>query len=113
MEGVVLNNIPLTLPPPEAFENHPNALLLAIRLNYKKKYPHSLNTMKNRHNVYNRTLDYIHQKEKEGSVFAIRPPEALNIKAVERDEANLERVYQIGRAKGKEVLSDLIAFLLS
>ncbi len=113
MEGLGFNKNVIILTQPEGFVKQPNSMMPIIRLKYKRKYPQFVNTLENRHNVYNKTLDYIHQKEKEGSVFAIRPPEALNIKAVERDEANLERVYQIGRAKGKEVLSDLIAFLLS
>ena len=86
-------------------------MLPLIRMKYGRKYPLYVKVLEERHNVYNRTLAVIREKEKEGTVFAIRPPEALNIKSVVHDPEELERVYKIGRAEGARILPSLKDFL--
>ena len=61
--------------------------------------------------VYNDTLDYIFEKEKEGSVFVFRPDEALPVSRVEKDPVKLQATYDLGRKAGEEKLEDLKAFL--
>ena len=41
----------------------------------------------------------------------LRPPRALNIKRTERDPAELERVYQIGRKTATDRLDEVARFL--
>ena len=97
---------------PADFVKQPNRMLPLIRRKYRK-YPAFVQAMETRHVRYNLTLDRIREEESRGTVFAIRPPQALEIKSVEHDPDNLERVYQIGRSEGMRVLPALKEFLLS
>ena len=45
-----------------------------------KKYPNLIHDMEIRHNEYNKTLDYIKELEKEGSIYVIRPKNPITIK---------------------------------
>lgn len=47
--------------------------------------------------IYNETLDYIEEQEKQGRVFVIRPEEKLQIGKVEKDPNKLREVYDIDR----------------
>ena len=49
--------------------------------------------------------------EKEGRVHIIRPSSPIQAAMIERDESNLERIYQIGRADMKKDLEKLKAYL--
>jgi predicted patatin/cPLA2 family phospholipase len=62
------------------------------------KFPNMLNTMKNRYKMYNGQKEYIRKAEDEGRAFVIRPEEPLNIGATEKNPAELQRVYELGRA---------------
>ncbi len=75
------------------------------------KYPNLIRTMANRHNRYNETTAYVREKELRGELLVIRPPEPLNIKSSVSDPNELERVYQIGRRAGAEMLEQVKAFL--
>ena len=72
-----------------------------------RKYPKFLETIKNRPNIYNETIKYIEEKEEKGELLVIRPESDLNIGAVEHDENELERVYQIGRKVGEKYLENV------
>lgn len=63
--------------------------------------------------LINDTLDYIFEKEKEGSVFVFRPDEALSVSRVEKDPVKLQAAYDLGHKAGEEKLEDLKAFLLT
>ena len=56
-------------------------------------------------------MDEIDEKERRGEILALRPPEALGISRTEHDPAELERVYQIGRAEAEKALPAIRAFL--
>lgn len=111
MEGLGFRKNVVLLTQPEGFVKQPNSMLPLIRMKYGRKYPLYVKVLEERHNAYNRTLAVIKEKEKEGTVFAIRPPEALNIKSVVHDPDELERVYQIGRKEGVRILPSLEVFL--
>lgn len=96
---------------PEGFVKQPNKMIGLIRRRYGRKYPEYVEVLAHRHEAYNKRLEEIREREKDGRCFVIRPPQALEIKAVEHDPANLERVYQIGRATGERILPDLMSFL--
>jgi len=61
-----------------------------------KKYPRFIETMKNRYQVYNETVDTINDMESKGEIFVIRPSEAIHLKTVERNPDNLQGVYDLG-----------------
>ena len=67
--------------------------------------------MLKRHEMYNSQMKEIERREKKGQVLVIRPPEDLGIKRTESDSKELERVYEIGRKTGEEMLGSVTAFL--
>ena len=56
-------------------------------------------------------MDDIERKEATGEVFVIRPPEDPGIGRTEKDPAELERVYQMGRKEAVRRLAELRLFL--
>ena len=75
------------------------------------KYPAFLKDLEERHIHYNETLEELSALEKEGRVHIIRPSSPIQAAMIERDESNLERIYQIGRADMKKDLEKLKAYL--
>ena len=67
--------------------------------------------MADRHERYNETLSYISMLEQAGKDYVIRPPIPLEIGAMERDPAQLRRVYDTGRAVAENQLDKIEAFL--
>ncbi len=103
-KNVVITTQPLN------FLKQPNKFFPILKLAYRN-YPRLVQALKERHVLYNSQLEYLKDAEKKGRAFVIRPPEALNIKAGEKDASELERVYQIGRQEGTRVVLDLKKFL--
>ena len=60
---------------------------------------------------YNRQMAEIDAREAAGTLLVIRPKESLGISRTEKDPAELERVYQLGRAQGMERLEAVVAYL--
>ena len=87
-------------------QKHPVLMNLMLR-----RYPQVARALADRHETYNRTTAMIREMEKTGQVFVIRPPEALNIGAVCKDENELQRVYDIGRRTAEERLEAMKEFL--
>ena len=87
-----------------------NSFLPLLRVALRKQ-PKLLETLADRHNVYNETLTYLKKREQAGKAFIIQPPEALNIGAVSRKPEELERVYQIGRNEAIGRLEQLRKFI--
>lgn len=76
-----------------------------------KKYPKLIERMENRHNEYNETIKYIKELERKGEIFVIRPSETLDIKLIERNPDEMERIYQIGIKDAKKRIKDLKKYL--
>ncbi len=76
-----------------------------------RKYPKVAAAMAVRHEVYNRQMEEIAAKEKDGSILVIRPQVSLGIKRTENDPDELERVYQLGRSEALRRLAEVKAFL--
>lgn len=81
-----------------------------IRVKYRK-YPKLVETMENRHLVYNQTLAYIKEQEKQGKLFVIRPKEKLQIGKVEKNPEKLKEIYDIGRETAALQISELKKYL--
>lgn len=81
---------------PENYIKKKNSLMPLIRIKYKN-YPRLIETMENRHLMYNQTLSYISQREKEGNLFVIRPKEKLQIGKIEKNPEKLKEIYELGR----------------
>lgn len=76
----------------------------------RKKYPALAKAMLHRPQMYNDTLDFIHQMEEEGKVFSIRPvmPE---VKRTERDYHKLMKFYHHGYRQAEKAFVDLQKFM--
>ncbi len=109
-EGLGYDRNVIILTQPKGFVKTKNKFLPIIRRVFKK-YPEFIAALEKRHDKYNETIAYIEKREKEGNTFVIRPSEALNIGAREKDESELERVYQIGRADALKIVDNVKEFL--
>ena len=67
--------------------------------------------MANRHNVYNETLTYIKEKEKNCEILVIQPEQALEISRVEKNPDKLLEVYEIGRKAASVRIDAIKSFL--
>ena len=106
--GYTRNTVVLTQPRGYRKDAQSGMKILARLL---KQYPAIVKDLKERHIVYNRELDYIDQREKEGKLFVIAPPHELKIGRTEHDTERMDEVYQIGRQTMKEHISELNQFL--
>lgn len=87
-----------------------NKLIPLAKIKYKR-YPKLVETMANRHLIYNDTLTYVKNKEQAGDLFVIRPEKKLPVSRVEKDPQKLELAYQIGRETALKRLDELIEYL--
>ena len=76
-----------------------------------RKYPEMIRILDERHRIYNDTLQYVNQLEKEGKAVVIAPTEPIDIGRFEKNKDNLERLYQMGINDIENSLSKLIAIL--
>lgn len=109
-ESIGYNKNVVVLTQPDGYVKKKNSAIPLIKLVYKH-YPHLINTMENRHNVYNETTSYIKEKESKGELFVIRPDEKLNVNHVEHNPQELEKAYQAGCQKAEKVLDELKEYL--
>lgn len=123
LDGGITDSIPLEkmeelgyernvviLTQPEGYVKKPNRLMPFIRLSLRK-YPNAVKASRDRHLMYNRQLEYVRQREKEGNALVIRPDNALEIGHIEHDAAKMQKIYDMGRKKGEETLKAVKDFL--
>ena len=75
------------------------------------KYPNIAARLKDRHDLYNRSVELLRQWENEGRAFVIRPSEPIRISRIEKDPDKLQAVYDLGVKDGNECLSELRAYM--
>ncbi|MBQ4595209.1 MAG: patatin family protein [Akkermansia sp.] len=100
----------LILTQPREYRKKKSSAMLFIKLMYRK-YPHLVEAMAQRHEVYNNTLAYIEAQEAAGNVLVIRPEAPLPVSRVEKNPANLRAAYNIGRDTATERLAEIRRYL--
>ena len=100
----------IILTQPKGYTKKKNKFLPAIRARYFR-YPAFVEAVADRHERYNETLSYIWMLEQAGKDYVIRPPIPLEIGAMERDPAQLRRVYETGRAVAQIQVEKIRDFL--
>ena len=100
----------IVLTQPEGYRKKPVHGLPVIRL-FLHRYPRIMEAMAVRHEMYNRQMEEISRREREGISLVIRPPEALKIGHTEKNPAELDRVYQLGRREAEKRLPEIHQFL--
>lgn len=122
-DGGITDSIPLKQSENEGFEK--NVVILTQARSYTKspnkaialakiklrKYPQVVNAMKNRHIMYNETLEYIKKREKEGFVFVIAPPHPLEVARVDKNIEHLRQAYLIGCETAKNCFNQMKNFI--
>ena len=78
---------------------------------FYRKYPNLCRTLLERHERYNAQTEEVRRLEEEGKIFVIRPEEALHIRRLEKDPAELERVHGLGFKDSEESMTALKAYL--
>lgn len=122
LDGGAADSIPLM-----AFQNMgyvKNVVVLTRDKDYRKKpelqflpnlvyrkYPKLAETLKKRHEFYNKTVDYICEEELRGGIFVIRPSVALEIGRMEGDPAKIREVYNVGRSDAEKSMEALKKWL--
>ena len=78
-----------------------------------RDYPELTEALARRHLMYNDTMDYLDKcmKEKQDRILVIRPEKALGISRIVHDPAEIQRVYDYGRAEGIRRAEQVRAFL--
>lgn len=110
MEEIGFNRNVIVLTQPDGYRKHKSKAQPIMNL-LLHKYPVIAKTMANRYKEYNNEMEEIKQREEQGISFVIRPPEDLGIGKTEKDPAELERVYKIGRREATRQLQELKEFL--
>ena len=110
MESIGYNRNVIVLTQPDGYTKKKSSALPMIRLTMRK-YPAVVKAMSLRHEMYNRQMEEIKEREQSSSSFVIRPPEPLGISRTEKDPNELERVYQLGRKEAEVALPDIKLFL--
>ncbi len=94
----------------DGYRKKPASLIGAMKLKYKK-YPFFIEANKNRHNMYNSTLDLIAREEKNGNIVAVRPKEPVGISRFEKDRDKLLRLHEDGYRDAEEKKAEIFALL--
>jgi predicted patatin/cPLA2 family phospholipase len=79
----------------KGYRKSPLKLAELIKIKYKK-YPLLIESMMNRYQKYNDTLDYIEKLEEEGKVLVIRASKEIKVGRLERNSAKLHELFQNG-----------------
>ena len=110
MEEMGYDRNVIILTQPDGYEKKPAAGLPVMKV-LLKDYPAVIQAMSLRHEMYHRQMRGIKKREASGQCLVIRPPQALGITRTEKDPAELERVYQIGRHEAERRLEEVKQFL--
>lgn len=100
----------LTRPDTYRKKQYSKHLLRLMMLKYMD-YPNFLKTVARRHKMYNHTLNLIAKMEQQGDIFVIRPSDPINVKVVERNADNLQKVYDMGVCDCRKQLDALKSYL--
>lgn len=74
------------------------------------KYPKVYELMRDRHIIYNETLEYLELQEKEGKAFVLRPQYKSDVARIEKDKTKLEKLYRQGYEDAKTNYDKLRAY---
>ena len=74
---------------PKTYQKRKNKMMPLIKIKYRK-YPKFIETVANRHIMYNAETALVSEKEHNGTLFVIRPESQLPVGRVEKDPERLE-----------------------
>lgn len=109
-ESLGYNRNVVILTQPADYKKSPAKMLYLIKAALRK-YPAVVQAMSRRHTVYNEEKRYIFEKAALGKIFVICPEHSLKIRRTENNPAELQRVYDEGRAAALNQLDAVKDFL--
>ena len=109
-QGYCRNVVILTQP--EGYRKKQSAVLPLFRI-FMKQYPAIVQTMAERHIHYNEETEAIRRQEQDGTLFVIRPQEALKVGKTEKNPEKLREAYEKGRQEALRRLPELREYLKS
>lgn len=95
---------------PASYRKEKNSLMPLMKLKYSA-YPELIETMENRHIMYNETLDYIFEQEASGKLLVLRPEEPLPLSRIEKNPDKLKAAYDIGRTTASARIEEIKSYL--
>ncbi|MDP5276511.1 patatin-like phospholipase family protein [Chengkuizengella axinellae] len=72
-----------------------------LKAKYRRRYKGLYNTMIQRHEEYNTTINYVNQLEEKGDIFVFRPKQPIQVNRLEKDKVKLTRLYDQGLEDAK------------
>ena len=123
LDGGTSDSIPLRFMEHRGYDK--NVVILTKHREYRRKqdvtypvsrvvyreYPEYLKSIKVRHKVYNRQMEYVFEQEKAGKALVICPPASLPIGRIEHDPEIIQQAYEIGRSEAVKMLDEIREFL--
>lgn len=126
LDGGITDSIPLkhfqeigyernvvVLTQPLGYEKHGSRLMDILLALFVRKYPAIRKAMKQRPENYNRQLAFVRTEEQRGTTLVIAPDEPLGISRLESNPDSLQRVYDLGRKKAENMLTEIQNFISS
>ena len=109
MESIGYNKNLIILTQPKNYRKKKSSKLL---INFfLRKLPKIKEAMLNRYNIYNKQMDEIDEREKNGEAIVIRPNQKLDLSKTEKNKDKLEKAYQMGRLEALKRLEEIKKFL--
>ncbi|MBS4769832.1 patatin family protein [Carnobacteriaceae bacterium zg-ZUI240] len=122
LDGGMADSIPIDFMQEQSFDKI--IIVLTRPKDYRKKkvikwvyqllyrrYPKLVETIANRHEHYNATVEKIMKLEEEGKVFVIRPTENITIGRLEKSKQKIQEIYDLGSQNMHQRLEKLYAYL--
>ncbi len=101
----------VVLTQPDGYVKQPDKSMKLMRKKYRD-YPAYIEAAADRHIMYNETIDYIKQLEKEGKAIVIRPSEKVDISRTEKNPEIIQKQYDLGRKDAIAKADEIKKFLL-
>lgn len=108
LEGNQKNVVILTKE--KGYQRKPSGSLGLVKTMYRK-YPKVYELMKERHNAYNETMDYLMRQVENGQAFVIQPQTPNTIGRLEKDVHKMEALYRSGFEDAENCYERLLAYL--
>lgn len=92
------------------FRERPAMFMGLMEFKYKD-YPRLLAVIRKRHEIYNETLDFIMELERQGDAIVLRPSVNVRMSAVDRDMKKLKTLYNTGFEDASRLYDDIWHFV--
>ena len=124
LDGGTADSIPLEASMKEG--NRKNLVILTQHRQYRKppssgykiaklkyrKYPQLVESMRDRHIMYNGELDLVAEEEAKGNCLVIAPKQPMVVKRIEKDVEKLKILYQQGYKDCEAMMGEIKKFLM-